>query len=179
MNPAPISIHHMYRFKQMQTDDQVASALFQYITCIGSSNLKALEATFGNISIHHMYRFKCVIIVSKYPLLNYFNTSHVSVQASKEIVVQESIEFQYITCIGSSKMTITYRIAKGTFQYITCIGSSHICNRKFINSIYFNTSHVSVQALKRQNNRIHNRYFNTSHVSVQGSNILNKFAACE
>jgi hypothetical protein len=97
-----ISIHHMYRFKDASDEKFKEILLFQYITCIGSSNavaptslltdiisihhmyrfkifIKKLCKSCTEISIHHMYRFK-LVQYSFHQLLSYFNTSHVSVQ---------------------------------------------------------------------------------------------------
>ncbi len=55
----------------------------------------------------------------------YFNTSHVSVQDAKTLkMMNGTVVFQYISCVGSSDTPITYDYRR----------------------YHFNTSHVSVQA---------------------------------
>ena len=100
--------------------------------------------------------------------INYFNTSYVAVQLSKEHEhVNVHLQFQYILCCGS---TLWYSIKGGdflAFQYILCCGSTFFCNEFGEENVDFNTSYVAVQPLLYTLSRISVSYFNTSYVAVQ------------
>ncbi len=39
-------------------------------------------------------------------------------------MIEETSEFKYITCVGSSKSKYVLRLNPTKFKYITCVGSS-------------------------------------------------------
>ena len=82
-------------------------------------------------------------------------------------VVLSFVEFQYILCVGSRKVSTYGRATIALFQYILCVGSSF--KYLFVNCFLknFNTSYVSVQVCVIRAEVVFLFNFNTSYVSVQ------------
>ncbi len=123
---------------------------------------------FFKISIHHMCRFKLLGVAWWGLILTYFNTSYVSVQV-KTITQQKNQtgSFQYIICVGSSRILLEYKYKIKLFQYIICVGSSakrelqHVFVDSFQYIICVGSSLINLLMWTCK------RYFNTSYVSVQ------------
>ncbi len=98
---------------------------FQYITCIGWTSLtRRVGILFGVISIHHMYRLNKRTRWRTRLLLEYFNTSHVSVEPGR-----------------ANAATFLYH--DFNTSHVSVEHSSHTFSLEAV--IYFNTSHVSVE----------------------------------
>ena len=85
------------------TNLNVASRVFQYILCYGSTCISSSSIT----------------------VLDYFNTSYVTVQPWLEVYfLQNKSKFQYILCYGSTSSSSFQFSALSGFQYILCYGST-------------------------------------------------------
>ena len=76
----------------------------------------------SQISIHLMCRFEKLNVSCNLFLID-FNTSHVSVRDIVKLVKSAQIEFQYISCVGSSFVYGKIPLKLQKFQYISCVGS--------------------------------------------------------
>ena len=89
-----------------------------------------------------------IVYISIKPVQKCFNTSYVSVQALPNTLFLSFTMFQYILCVGSSKIRLYDSRAMLKFQYILCVGSSLMKMSVSMRDYCFNTSYVSVQVKK-------------------------------
>ena len=136
----------MCRFKDGIKKIIIFIMVFQYILCVGSSCFRGNKSkSYFWVSIHPMCRFKlCSESVAR--ILKRFNTSYVSVQEKKMVVL----------CLKSSGFNTSYVSVQATIL-------------KYLLETYpcFNTSYVSVQVYFKYRQLKDNLRFNTSYVSVQ------------
>ncbi len=140
-----ISIHHMYRLNKTAMRYALANDNFNtsHVSVERPSNTSCIMAHF------------------------YFNTSHVSVEP---IIRQlksryDRISIHHMYRLNCARNQIVF--ARKLFQYITCIGWTKLPSIYIAGVPYFNTSHVSVEQIDIVSIKRSQKNFNTSHVSVE------------
>ena len=94
-----------------------------------------------------MFRFKPLINLIAL-ILNYLNTSYVSVQVYLLSCSTQFFQpFKYILCFGSSYNRIKNNIEMWIFKYILCFGSRVGLKQRNEFQMDLNTSYVSVQVV--------------------------------
>ena len=112
---------------------------FKLLPCFSNSNIK-------KISIHLMCQFKKKYLQIYFCEFVHFNTSYVSVQDIEEgrkrgrLIISIHLMCQF-KIFGKD---ISFSIFP--FQYILCVSSRKDAKNNKLQTIYFNTSYVSVQA---------------------------------
>ena len=153
-----VSIHPMCRFKPptpIATPLKIASFNTSYVSVQDKSTVSICLA--NNVSIHPMCRFK--------------GKSIFFIIKKLRVSIHPMCRFKFFIIIFKPSLSM--------FQYILCVGSSKVDEKYYLSKSSFNTSYVSVQASEEIAKIMQNASFNTSYVSVQECKKLSEISKAD